>query len=116
MLDETEFREMGRNVEALYEQINGTLVVTLKNDLGKVLLIFAQNKTFISRNTKPTQNDKRQLVLQINMKFYLLTFSNLAEATEFSEVLLNYVKPLQLNRTSSVIKSRLRHNTFTKDL
>lgn len=108
---------MGINVEALQETIDNVRHITFKNERGEPLLIFSQkDASILPLRIKPyTQIDKTQLLLRVHTAFYILTFSNHAQAKEFSEALLVLVKALHLSRTFRIIKTRFNENKITID-
>lgn len=109
-----ENRKIGINVEALQERIKFIWYITLKNDQGEPLLIFCQNDAAILRMCR-SQDDKRQLLMQVHGMHYILTFSSGDEAKKFSDGLLDYVKALPLGRLHASVRNRFENNKITMD-
>lgn len=109
-----EEREIGYNVEALREKINYLWYITLRDEQGKPIHIFSQSYAAITWIKRP-QTDKPQLLMQVHETFYLLTFSNCAEAKQFSDALLKFVLRLKLNSVDANLKAHFRYNKITLD-
>lgn len=114
MRDESGFKKMGNNVEALYENIDYTRHITFINGDGEPLLIFSQAEQESSiLRTKQKQTDRLQLILRVNTQYYLLTFSSNVEAHRFSQALSKFLKPLHLGQLQGYYKSRFENNDIT---
>lgn len=107
---------MGDNVEALYENSDGRICITFKSDEGEPLLIFIPREARIERITNPQRN-KRQLLLRVQLTHYILTFSNNAEARQFSGAMLFdlKVRVLFIDKDFPKIKERFESNDITID-
>lgn len=102
--------KMGDNIEALYEDIDGRMYITFKNEQGEPLLIFPQREASIERIER-FQDLKLQLLLKVLATHYILTFSSNDEARRFSEALLRCnVKLLVMSKVYSNIRERFKNN------
>lgn len=101
--------EMGKNVEALEEKINGISYITFKNDSGEPVLIFSQSRAAFMRFA--FQFNKPQIVFRTHIYHYILTFSDCLKAEAFSEAFVNYVKDsIQFFRLHANVGELFEHN------
>lgn len=115
MIEAQENRRIGNNVEALCEIIEDILYITFKDEQGEPLLIFSQFEAAIMRFNKHSQDDKRQLLFRMNIKYYILTFSSCDKAKEFSKALLRNVTALYMRRVDPDVIDRFEKNQITID-
>lgn len=116
MLHEIELRKcrkIGNSLDALHEKISDTGYITFKNEGGEPLLIFPEKKAKILIVTKPWQGNMLQVLLQVDVTHYILTFSKHSEAEKFSQALLKYLKPLHMGHVFHYVRDRFKNNEIT---
>lgn len=114
MIEEEIDRKMDDKVKALHERIDDFTYITFKNERGEPLLIFCQTEAAITRINRQ-QNDIQQLLLQIGLSHYILTFSNRDRAKQFSDHLLKHLVTLFLTRCQANVRARFQDNRITMD-
>lgn len=95
MIQDRKFRTIGKNVEALRENIKNEWYITFKNERGEPLLIFAVTKAAIM-HIKQLKNDMVQLLFRISETYYILSFWDCVEAKRFSDALLKFITILYM--------------------
>lgn len=109
------YKEIGKNIAALYEYNFRKWYISFRNELGEPLLIFSHEEAQILLISKPWLTDRLQLLLQIYRTYYILTFSSHDEARQFSEALLQFMKPLHMGRVIGFMKRRFERNAIKVD-
>lgn len=107
-----EIIKIGDNVEVLLERINHIWYITFTNDHGEPFLTFCQTEAAIMR-VDGSPNFKPQILMRVTATLYILTFLKFAEAAQFSDAFLKYVKILRYGRIPADVRACYESNQIT---
>lgn len=100
---------MGTNLVGFEERIDNLWYTTIRNRRGEPLLIFDRN------DVHSVCVKQAQLLWRIHASYYILTFSNSADAKQFNEDVGAKTSQLGTSREDASIQARFDRNQITID-